>query len=58
MHARPKLALQVAWDLVRIRFVHRGVRKAASESAAEGQATGAAAEMSTEGRVDPGSPEP
>ena len=58
MHARPKLALQVAWDLVRIRFVHRGVRKAASESAAEGQVTGAAAEMSTEGGVDPGSPEP
>jgi dolichyl-phosphate beta-glucosyltransferase len=28
MHARPKLALRVAWDLVRIRFVHRGVGKA------------------------------
>jgi glycosyltransferase involved in cell wall biosynthesis len=25
MHARPRLALQVAWDLFRIRFVHRGV---------------------------------
>jgi dolichyl-phosphate beta-glucosyltransferase len=31
MHARPKLALRVAWDLVRIRFVHGGVRKAAAE---------------------------
>lgn len=41
MHARPRLALRVAWDLVRIRFVHRGIRKAAlgrpaSEPAAKG----------------------
>ncbi|MGZ6273094.1 MAG: dolichyl-phosphate beta-glucosyltransferase [Candidatus Limnocylindrales bacterium] len=27
MHARPKLALRVAWDLVRIRFVHRGLKR-------------------------------
>lgn len=27
MHARPGLALRVAWDLVRIRFVHRGLRR-------------------------------
>ena len=32
MHARPKLALRVAWDLVRIRFLHRGVRKASAEA--------------------------
>jgi dolichyl-phosphate beta-glucosyltransferase len=29
MHARPRLAVRVAWDLVRIRFAHRGVGKAA-----------------------------
>jgi dolichyl-phosphate beta-glucosyltransferase len=34
MHARPKLALRVAWDLVRIRLVHRGVKRATQESAA------------------------
>ena len=34
MHARPKLALRVAWDLVRIRFIHRNVRrKAPAETA-------------------------
>ena len=31
MHARPRLALRVAWDLLRIRFVHRGVGRAAAE---------------------------
>ena len=34
MHARPKLALRVAWDLVRIRFLHRGVRKVSAEARA------------------------
>jgi dolichyl-phosphate beta-glucosyltransferase len=34
MHARPNLAFRVAWDLVRIRFVHRGVKRAAQESVA------------------------
>jgi dolichyl-phosphate beta-glucosyltransferase len=34
MHARPKLALRVAWDLLRIRFLHRGVRKASADSPA------------------------
>jgi glycosyltransferase involved in cell wall biosynthesis len=29
MHARPKLALRVALDLVRIRFIHRNVRRRA-----------------------------
>ena len=28
MHARPRLALRVAWDLFRIRFMHRGVGRA------------------------------
>jgi dolichyl-phosphate beta-glucosyltransferase len=30
MQARPKLALRVAWDLVRIRFAHRGVKRMAT----------------------------
>jgi dolichyl-phosphate beta-glucosyltransferase len=34
MHARPKLALRVAWDLVRIRFIHRNVRRRAPAEAA------------------------
>jgi len=34
MHARPKLALRVAWDLVLIRFLHRDVRKASAEATA------------------------
>jgi len=33
MHARPKLALRVGWDLLRIRFLHRGVGRAAAERA-------------------------
>ncbi len=28
MHAQPRLALRVAWDLIRIRFIHRGLRRA------------------------------
>jgi dolichyl-phosphate beta-glucosyltransferase len=32
MQARPKLALRVGWDLVRIRFAHRGVKRLAPES--------------------------
>jgi hypothetical protein len=36
MHARPKLAMRVAWDLVQIRFVHRGIRKAAATGAVAG----------------------
>jgi dolichyl-phosphate beta-glucosyltransferase len=34
MHARPALALRVAWDLVRIRFVHRGLGRATAEELA------------------------
>jgi hypothetical protein len=34
MQARPRLALRVAWDLVRIRFAHSGVKRAAAEAAA------------------------
>ena len=30
MHARPKLAARVAWDLVRIRFIHHGVSRHAA----------------------------
>jgi dolichyl-phosphate beta-glucosyltransferase len=30
MHARPGLALRVAWDLVRIRFAHGGVKRLAT----------------------------
>ena len=32
MHTRPKLALRVAWDLVRIRFAHRELKRATKES--------------------------
>ncbi len=31
MHARPRLALRVAWDLFRIRFLHRGVGRVEAE---------------------------
>jgi dolichyl-phosphate beta-glucosyltransferase len=32
MQARPGLAIRVGWDLVRIRFAHRGVKRLAAES--------------------------
>ena len=35
MHARPALALRVAWDLFRIPLLHRRVRPAASDTVAE-----------------------
>jgi dolichyl-phosphate beta-glucosyltransferase len=59
MHARPRLALRVAWDLVRIRFLHRGVRKAADEPAVEGAVEGAAS-SAVEGAVEgaKGTPRP
>jgi dolichyl-phosphate beta-glucosyltransferase len=31
MHARPKLAARVLWDLFRIRFLHRGIRPIAAD---------------------------
>jgi dolichyl-phosphate beta-glucosyltransferase len=34
MHARPKLALRVAWDLVRIRLIHRGVGRRRADAGA------------------------
>jgi hypothetical protein len=34
MHARPALAMRVAWDLIRIRFLHRGVGRVATGEAA------------------------
>ena len=33
MQARPRLAARVAWDLIRIRFAHRGIRKIAGSAA-------------------------
>jgi dolichyl-phosphate beta-glucosyltransferase len=33
MHARPGLAAAVAWDLIRIRFIHRGVKRVAGVGA-------------------------
>jgi hypothetical protein len=33
MRAQPKLAARVAWDLIRIRFIHHGVRRAAGSAA-------------------------
>lgn len=34
MHARPGLAMRVGWDLLRIRFIHRGVKRLATEETA------------------------
>ncbi len=34
LHARPRLALRVAWDLIRIRIVHRGLGAAVVETTA------------------------
>jgi dolichyl-phosphate beta-glucosyltransferase len=56
MHARPGLALRVAWDLVRIRFIHRAVRSAASDSAAS--RTGAPDGPSDSAASRTGAPEP
>ncbi len=36
MRARPRLALQVAWDLLRIPFIHRPVRRAAPAAGGDG----------------------
>jgi dolichyl-phosphate beta-glucosyltransferase len=61
MQARPKLAMRVAWDLVRIRFIHRGVRKAGVESAMTGAAPArspAGAAKSTKGETREETPEP
>jgi dolichyl-phosphate beta-glucosyltransferase len=46
MHTRPKLALRVAWDLVRIRFAHRELKRATEESpdGSEGAGRSAGAE--------------
>jgi len=38
MHPRPRLALRVAWDLFRIRFLHRGVKRAVPEAPAKAAA--------------------
>jgi hypothetical protein len=38
MQARPGLALRVALDLVRIRFIHRGIRRVTTDGAAAGAA--------------------
>jgi dolichyl-phosphate beta-glucosyltransferase len=40
MHPRLRLALRVAWDLARIRFLHRGVKRV--DRAGAGGAAGAA----------------
>jgi len=34
MHARPGLAMRIGWDLLRIRFLHRGVKPLATEETA------------------------
>jgi glycosyltransferase involved in cell wall biosynthesis len=46
MHARPALALRVAWDLVRIRFIHSRVKTAIGAAAAS-TATGTAGPKGT-----------
>jgi dolichyl-phosphate beta-glucosyltransferase len=50
MQARPGLALRVALDLVRIRFIHRGVRRIAADGAA---AEGLPTEGATKGTPKP-----
>jgi dolichyl-phosphate beta-glucosyltransferase len=42
MHARPALAMRVAWDLFRIRFLHRGVGPAAGTLTSRADAAGPA----------------
>jgi hypothetical protein len=34
MHARPGLAMRVGWDLLRIKLIHRGVKRLATEGTA------------------------
>jgi glycosyltransferase involved in cell wall biosynthesis len=56
MQARPMLALRVAWDLVRIRFVHGGIRKVAApadSSAGTEAGTEAATEAAPESSAGP-----
>jgi dolichyl-phosphate beta-glucosyltransferase len=36
LQARPMLALRVGWDLIRIRFAHRGIHKVATDAPAAG----------------------
>lgn len=50
MHTRPKLALRVAWDLVRIRFAHRELNRATKESTEGSEGAGRSAE------TEPGRP--
>ena len=50
MHTRPKLALRVAWDLVRIRFAHRELKRVAKESTEGSEGPGQSA------RIEPGRP--
>jgi glycosyltransferase involved in cell wall biosynthesis len=42
MHARPRLALRVGWDLFRIRFIHRGVRRRGAGATATPPSSGSA----------------
>ncbi len=52
MHARPALALRVAWDLVRIRFAHPGLKRSTTEagnSGSTGRAAGAEARRTSKG---------
>jgi glycosyltransferase involved in cell wall biosynthesis len=47
MHARPGLALRVAWDLIRIRFIHPGVKPAPVRGAASTATAGTGASKGT-----------
>ena len=51
MHPRIGLALRVAWDLVRIRFVHRGIRKISADAVQAGppETAGAAVQPAEDG---------
>ena len=54
MQARPGLALRVALDLIRIRFIHRGIRRVITDGAVnDGAAAGAAPSSSPESSPKP-----
>jgi dolichyl-phosphate beta-glucosyltransferase len=58
MHARPRLAMRVAWDLVRIRFIHRGVSRVAFDAAPGDTAADAAAGDTAAAGSAEGDPKP
>jgi dolichyl-phosphate beta-glucosyltransferase len=54
MRVRPGLALRVAWDLIRIPFIHRGVRRAAEADRVRVGTTTLDSDVAQPGRPQPG----